>query len=65
MTQQLESNLPTPEGWMDEAMILRTQEVWSEAYGREVGRLEALEILGNVKWLAKALQAEVIRRNGL
>ncbi|GMV83995.1 MAG: hypothetical protein AMXMBFR7_51790 [Planctomycetota bacterium] len=62
MTQPNVPSEPLPEDWMDEDLIRRTQEVWSEASGRIVSRAEALEILSNVKWLGRTLLAEVRRR---
>jgi hypothetical protein len=49
--------------WADEDLVQKTQDVWSKVYGREVTRLEALGMLSTVRWLAKTLKAEVVRRS--
>lgn len=41
--------------WITGELLVETQRVWSEAYGREVSADEAVEILSNVKRLAAAL----------
>lgn len=41
--------------WITVELLVETQKVWSEAYGREILADEAVEILGNVKRLAAAL----------
>ncbi len=49
-------------GWITPALLARTIEVWSEAYGRPVGPTEAIEILSNVKRLGEVLLR--VRREG-
>lgn len=50
-----EGETPTSCGWITDELLLDTQEVWSEAYGRPIDRDEAIEILENVKRLAMVL----------
>ncbi len=45
---------PMP-AWITPALLARTIEVWSEAYGRPVETGEAVELLTNVKRLGEAL----------
>lgn len=45
---------PLP-AWITSALLARTIEVWSEAYGRPVHAGEAVELLTNVKRLGEAL----------
>jgi hypothetical protein len=48
--------VPLSVRWITPALLQRTQEVWSRAYGRPVSRDEAVEILVNVKHFAEVLQ---------
>ena len=41
--------------WIPDDLLAKTQRVWSKTYGRPVGEEEAVEILTNVKHLARAL----------
>ena len=45
-------------GTYSEALIVETQHVWSEVYGRVVSRDEALRILSNVRRLGNTLFLE-------
>ncbi len=49
------SGRPLSMAWISDALLARTQQVWSKAYGRTVDVEEAVEILTNVKHLAEAL----------
>jgi hypothetical protein len=40
--------------WMTDELIDRTRAVWSQAYGRDISDVEAVEILSNVRRLAEA-----------
>ena len=53
---------PGDQSWIDEDLIARTQSVWAGVYKRQVSRVEALEILGNVRWLARTLLDEAAGR---
>jgi len=46
---------PPRPGWVSEALLAETVEVWSEMYGRAISEEEALEMLANVKRLGEAL----------
>lgn len=46
---------PPSTAWVSDELLTETIEVWSEAYGRPVSQVEALEILMNVKRLGEAL----------
>ena len=45
---------PVP-AWITPALLAKTIDVWSEAYGRPVETGEAIELLTNVKRLGEAL----------
>ena len=45
---------PLP-AWVTPALLVRTIDVWSEAYARPVGPAEAVESLANVERLGDAL----------
>ena len=45
---------PRP-AWISDALLARTIEVWSRAYGRQLDEDDAIEILENVGRLAEAL----------
>jgi hypothetical protein len=47
---------PLSLAWISDELLERTQRVWSEAYGRDVDELEAVEILMNVKQMAEVLK---------
>jgi hypothetical protein len=64
MTRSDEQEISFAEStWADEDLVLKTQTVWSKVYGREISRPEALGMLSTVRWLAKTLKAEVVRRS--
>ena len=46
---------PPRPAWISDALLAETIEVWTEAYGRPVGEVDAIEILVNVGRLAEAL----------
>jgi hypothetical protein len=46
---------PPRPAWISDALLARTIELWSRAYGRPLGENDALEILENVGRLAEAL----------
>jgi hypothetical protein len=41
--------------WPSDERIAETRRVWSRAYGRVIGKDEAIEILRNIRRLAEAL----------
>jgi len=49
------SGRPLSMAWISDALLAKTRQVWSRAYGRPVDEEEAVEILTNVKHLAEAL----------
>jgi hypothetical protein len=49
------SERPLSMAWISEELLAETREIWTEAYGRPVGDMEATEILMNVKRMATAL----------
>ena len=46
---------PLSMAWISDDLLERTQRVWTDAYGRPVDELEAIEILMNVKQMAEVL----------
>jgi len=46
---------PLSAAWIDDALLRRTRDVWSEVADREISADEAVEILINVKNLAEFL----------
>ena len=46
----------TPKPWMSSALIEKTHQVWSRAYGRPLERAEVIEILQNVRWFGELLR---------
>ena len=46
---------PLSMAWISDDLLERTQRVWTNAYGRPVDELEAIEILMNVKQMAEVL----------
>ena len=46
---------PLSMAWISDELLAETIDVWSENYGRPIGRDEAVEILMNVKRLAEVL----------
>ena len=52
---QATADRPLSSSWISDELLIKTQRVWSKAYGRSVDREEAIEILTNVKQLAEVL----------
>ena len=46
---------PLSVAWVTDGLLVRTREVWSEAYGRIISEAEAIEILVNVKRLGEVM----------
>ena len=46
---------PLSLAWISNELLLETQSVWSEAYGKPISEDDAIEILQNVKRLAEVL----------
>lgn len=46
---------PLSMAWITDDLLVETQDVWSEVYGRPVDEAEAIEILMNAKRFAEVL----------
>lgn len=46
---------PLSMAWITDDLLVETQDVWSEVYGRPVDETEAIEILMNAKRFAEVL----------
>jgi len=55
---------PLSMAWISDELLAETIEVWSEAYGRQIGEEEAVEILMNVKRLGEIMVNAIREMNG-